>query len=87
LPVVQRALSGNAMHQGALPLSDQLLFDVLIPPAGTVVWWLMSRAWASAVQGGKVSETTRKRQRKEAIVLLLAAYILMFSVTIYARFT
>jgi len=75
------------MHQGALPLYEQLLFDVFIPPAGAILWWLMSRAWASAVQGGSVSETTRKRQKKEALVLLVAAYVLMFGITIYARLT
>lgn len=75
------------MHGGALPFCQQLLLDVFIPPVGVLVWWLMSRAWAGAVQGGAVSETTRKRQKRGALVLLLAAYILMFGITIYAHFT
>ncbi len=41
------------MHQGALPLSQQILLDIFVPPAGTLVWWLMSRVWASAIQGGE----------------------------------
>jgi hypothetical protein len=75
------------MHQGALPFSEQLLLDVFIPPAGAILWWLMSRAWATAVQGGPVTETTRKRQKKEALVLLFIAYVLMFGITIYALLT
>lgn len=84
---MQRALSAKAMHEGALPLFQQVLLDVFVPPAGTLVWWLMSRALASAVQGGAASDATRKRQRKSALVLLLAAYVLMFGITIYARLT
>ena len=75
------------MHKGALPLSQQILLDIVVPPAGTLVWWLMSRGWASAVQGGKVSEATRRRQRRTAIVVLVAVYALMFGITIYAQIT
>ena len=74
------------MHEGALPLSQQILLDVFVPPVGTLVWWLMSRGWATVVQGGEVSETTRKRQRKIALALLIMAYVLMFSITIYGQF-
>jgi len=74
------------MHEGALPLSQQILLDVFVPPVGTLVWWLMSRGWAIVVQGGEVSETTRKRQRKIALALLIMAYVLMFSITIYGQF-
>ena len=77
----------DAMHQGALPLSQQLALDIIIPPAGSLLGWLMSRAWASVVQGRAASETTRKRQKKEALVLLIAVYVLMFGITIYARST
>jgi len=74
------------MHEGALPLSQQILLDVFVPPVETLVWWLMSRGWATVVQGGEVSETTRKRQRKIALALLIMAYVLMFSITIYGQF-
>jgi len=74
------------MHEGALPLSQQILLDIFVPPAGTLVWWLMSRVWASAVQGGEVSQTTRKRQKRLAVGLLVAVYVLMFGITIYGQF-
>jgi len=74
------------MHEGALPLSQQILLDIFVPPAGALVWWLMSRGWATAVQGSEVSETTRKRQWRLALVLLVVVYILMFGITIYGQF-
>ncbi len=74
------------MHGGALPLAQQILLDLLVPPVGTLVWWRMSRRWATLVQGGVVSETTRKRQKKVALVLLAIVYVLMFSITIYGQF-
>jgi len=75
------------IHEGALPISQQILLDIFVPPVGTLVWWLMSRVWATAVQGGEVSETTRKRQKKIALALLILVYVLMFSITIYGRLT
>jgi hypothetical protein len=74
------------IHEGALPLSQQILLDVFVPPIGTLVWWLMSRGWATAVQGGEVSETTRKRQKKIALALLIIVYVLGFGITIYGQF-
>jgi hypothetical protein len=48
---------------------------LLFSPVGACIWWLMSRGWAKAVQGGTVSEKTVKRQRVEFWGLLVAAYI------------
>lgn len=49
---------------------------LLGPPCVACIWWLLSRAWATAVEGGSVSEKTKKRQRKEFWILLTAAYAL-----------
>lgn len=75
------------MRPGALPLYEQILFDVLVPPIGTTIWWLMSRGWVSTVQRGEVSETTKKRQKAEFWIILIVVYILMFGITIYGQFT
>jgi hypothetical protein len=74
------------MRHGALPLYEQILFDVLIPPAGTAVWWLMSRGWSSAM-GTTDSHAVRGWTQSGFWILLCAAYILMFSITIYGCLT
>jgi len=71
----------------AAPLSEQIFYDLIIPPVGTAIWWLLSRGWAATVQGGSVSETTKRRQKIEFFVILIAAYVLMFSITIYGNLT
>lgn len=75
------------MRHGALPLYEQILLDVFVPPIGTAVWWLMSRGWATTVQGSHVSETTKRRQKIESVIILVAVYILMFGITIYGYFS
>ncbi len=80
-----RKLKGKYVRSGALPLSQQILLDLLVPPIGTAVWWLMARGWASIVQGGNTSETTQKRQKWETWIILILAYVLMFGITIYGQ--
>jgi hypothetical protein len=75
------------MRPGALPLSQLIVLDLLVPPIGTCIWWLMSRGWAGFVQGGAISENTRKRQKREFWSILIAAYLLMFGITIYGYLT
>ena len=71
------------MRSGAIPIGEMILLDVLIPPIGTCVWWLMARGWAGLVQLGQVSDKTKRRQRIEFLSILVAAYIVMFGVTLY----
>jgi hypothetical protein len=75
------------MRPGALPLSQIVALDVLVPPIGTCLWWLMARGWAMSVQGGNVSETTKKREKREFWLALVIAYVLGFGITIYAYLT
>jgi len=74
------------MRPGALPISEQILLDLFLPPVGTMVWWFMSRGWAGAVQGGRPTETTKLRQKREFWVILIAAYLLMYAITAYGWF-
>ena len=71
------------MRPGAIPISQMILLDILVPPIGTCVWWLMAHGWAGLVQLGRPSETTRKRQKWEFWTILTAAYVLMFGITLY----
>lgn len=66
-----------------MTITQQVLLDVVAPPVGASLWWLMSRGWAGAVQGSNVSETTRKRQRRLFWVVLGMLYLLMFGTTLY----
>lgn len=56
----------------------------LVPPFGAAVWWLMARNMARTMQGGTVSEASRKRQNKWFWIPMAAAYVLMFGITTYA---
>jgi hypothetical protein len=71
------------MRPGAIPLGQMILLDILVPPIGACLWWLMVRGWAGFVQLGRPSETTTRRQRWEFWALLIAAYLLMFGITAY----
>jgi hypothetical protein len=73
-----------SIRPGALPIHEQILLDLLIPLAGAVLWRLMARGWAGVVQGAEISEETKKRQKREFWLLLIAGYALMFGITIYA---
>jgi hypothetical protein len=75
------------MRPGSLPLGQIIALDILVPPIGTCLWWLMARGWAASVQGGNVSETTKKREKWGFWLVLSAAYLLMFGITIYAYLT
>jgi len=67
----------------ALPIAQQIMLDVLAPPVLTGLWWLFSRGWAGAVQGGNVSEMTKARQGKGVWVVLGMLYLIMFGATAY----
>jgi hypothetical protein len=71
------------MSHGGLPIGQLILLDVLVPPIGTCIWWLMARGWAGIVQLGSPSDSTRKRQKWEFFVILVTAYLLMFGITVY----
>ncbi len=58
---------------------EGLLFLLAFPPVGAILWWLMSRGWASTVQGGTINPSTRKRQQILFWVLMGAAYIVEFA--------
>lgn len=75
------------MRPGSLPISQLILLDLIVPPIGAILWRLMAGGWAVGVQGGNVSEETRRRQWFEFFVLLGLAYLLMFGFTIYAWLT
>jgi uncharacterized membrane protein HdeD (DUF308 family) len=62
------------MCPGALPVGQQIALLLLGPPITTFVWLLMSRGWAGLVQGGAVSEHTKKRQKWEFWILLTVMY-------------
>jgi hypothetical protein len=66
-----------------LPFSEQIMLDLVVPPVGAAIWWLMARGWAGAVQGNTLSQRTKVRQKWEFWILLFVAYLLMFGITAY----
>ena len=75
------------MRPGSLPISQLILLDLIAPPVIATVWRFKVGGWARAVQGGKVSEETRDRQRMEFWAVLILSYLVAFGVTIYAWLT
>jgi hypothetical protein len=57
---------------------ESLLFILIFPPVGAILWWLMSKGWAATIQGGTISASTRKRQQILFWVLMAAAYVVEF---------
>lgn len=75
------------IRPGALPLSQQIVLDLLLPPVAAALWWVVSTGWARLAQGGRISEKTKIVRRKMFWILLAGAYALMFGITIYASLT
>ena len=75
------------IRPGAAPLWEQLLIGILGPPIMAILFRFRARGWAMMVQGGTVSNTTEKRQRIEFWGILVAMYLLMFGIFIYAWLT
>jgi hypothetical protein len=75
------------MHSGAAPLPEQIAILLLGPPIGTWIWWILSRGWAKGVQGGSVSERTKRRQKIEFWIILTFTYIMFLGIFIYAWVT
>jgi hypothetical protein len=66
-----------------MSLMQQFLLDLVAPPIGACLWWLGSRGWGLTVQGGRVTDQTRNRQKIGFFVLLAVLYLGMFGTTIY----
>ncbi len=75
------------MRPGAAPIGEQLAILIAGPPLMASLIWLMSRGWATSVQGGTVSEKTKRRQRLEFWIVLIAMYVIGFCMALYAWFT
>jgi hypothetical protein len=71
---------------GSLPLSTQVLLDLIGPPIGAGLWWLLSRGWAVTVQRGEISERTRRRQVYGFWVVMGVSYVVMIAITAYGYF-
>jgi hypothetical protein len=74
-------------RQGALPIYQQLLLDLIAPPVVAGLWWALSRGWALTVQGDSISEKTRVRQARLFWIVLILFYLVMFCTTIYGCLT
>ena len=70
---------------GASPLWAQVLFFALAPLIMASLIWALSRGWANVVQAGKVSQTTRKRQRFEFWGVLVFMYVMLACIFAYAH--
>lgn len=71
----------------AAPIPEQLAILILGPPIMAALVWIMSRGWAATVQGGVVSEKTKRRQRIEFWAFLIAMYLIGLGMFVYAWLT
>ena len=69
-----------------MPLMQQYLLDLIAPPVLATLWWFFSRGSATVLQGGSVSERTKRREKMGFFVVLTLAYLLMFGGTTYLHF-
>jgi hypothetical protein len=71
------------IRSGSLPLFEQVLIDLVGPPIGAGLFWLLSRGWAVKVQGGSVSDRTRARQIRGFWLVMGVSYLFMIAITVY----
>jgi uncharacterized membrane protein HdeD (DUF308 family) len=72
------------MNTEPRPLLEQLAIFVLAPPIMASLVWMMSRGWAKAVQGGAVSEATKRRQKIEFWGFVIFGYAAALAVFLYS---
>jgi hypothetical protein len=74
------------MEAQALPSTlGQIVFVLVVPPIMAGLWWLGSRGWANVVQGGNVSDRTKRRQKWEFWVALTLFYVIVGGFALYAH--
>ena len=73
------------VRAGALPLYLQILYDIFLPPIGTGICWLMSRGLSDAL-GTTDSPRIRRFTKGLMWSVLVASYVIMFSITLYGYF-
>jgi hypothetical protein len=73
------------LRPGALPLWQQIMYDIVLPPVGTGMCWFMSRGLSSTL-GTPLSPGIKRFTRWLMWFVLIAAYLIMFSITLYAYF-
>jgi hypothetical protein len=72
--------------QGASPLWVQALIFVFGPPIMACLWWLLSRGTAMGFEGGRVSDRTKKREKRRFWILLCLMYAIVGGIYFYAHF-
>jgi hypothetical protein len=72
------------VRDGALPLGQQIALDLVAPPIITAIWWLLARGWAQSLG---TTDWALRWQKPATLAVLIAAYFIMFSITLYAYFT
>ena len=69
----------------ALPLPQQILLDIFLPPIVAITYRLLVFGWTYVVQGGRVSEATRRRQWLEFRAILVIMYAMAAVIFVYAH--
>jgi hypothetical protein len=72
------------VRPGSLPISQLILWDLIVPPIIAVLWRITAGGWAMGVQRGDVSEKTRQRQWTEFWAILVLTFLVLFGFTIYS---
>lgn len=72
--------------QAPLSFWQQVLMIIFVPPVTAAFAHIVSRGWANTVQGGKISERTRKRQKVEFWAVLAFGYVMLFAIFVNAHF-
>jgi len=68
-----------------MPLTQELLLDVLAPPIVAGIAWVLGSVWSSLVGGGTRSDSARKWGKVTFLVILVGGYLMMFGATAYYR--
>jgi hypothetical protein len=73
------------LRSNALPISQQILLDLFVPPAMTLIWWLLCKS--TAYQLGTDDSPAVQGWIEDGWKYLLAAlYVIAISITLYAYF-
>ena len=69
-----------------LPLWQQCLVFLLVPPGAAAAWWLMSRGLSITIRGGRqIPQDSKDVQNQAFWAFTILGYILALAIALYAH--
>jgi len=70
-----------------MTLGGQILLDLVVPPIGAAVLWVLGTGWSTTVYGGTLPDSAKKLRKLLTWGVFLFLLVAGFGITLYSRLT